>query len=365
MIIKEFIERFVKNTLGRKTKEGAWAVIKLGDMDVLQYTPSDQPNEHEQIACRLQDGSVLSNANQLIFVGRIIAWGHECHKWNSRQEPEQQWLEEAGAIPIPFTLFKETNTDIRDFSWVVKPIAETVVIKEDRWDDRAQGMRLQDIPRHFSGACIFNIGKDTYLFDIDRQELEHNIFNPFLTKLPHHVVSVKEAYDRLIPDEVRDAQKKGIVVKRQGEFFFIKHSEECPVTVEFTDEEKQILRFPPSRFGFDLTEVIRMYNDEDHEPYPDDEYVATPKMSEFQEAALRYQCVRDKKNDIIVKKGTLGKSTTGSHTVEKYVKEGGVTYVSGTVKQDRRQHGDLMLEGWYRVAPNTGVLSWTITGEID
>lgn len=360
MITKEFIERFVKNTLGKKTKEGTWAVVKLGDMDVLQYTPSDQPNEHEQVACRLPDGSVLSNANVLIYVGRRFAWGQESRKWGVRQEPEQQWLEEAGAIPIPFTLFKETNTDIRDFSWVMKPIAETVIIKEDRWDNRTQGMRLQDIPRHFSGACIFKIGNDTYLFDIDRQELEHNIFNPFLTKLPHRVVSVEEAYDVLIPDEVRDAKKKGVAVKRQGEFFFIKHSEECPVTTELTDEEKQILRFPPSRFGFGLAEVFKTYNGEDHEPYPDDEY--TIKMSEFQEAALKYKYASDKKNNTTSKKGSLGKSATGSHTVDKYVKYDEVTYVSGTVKQDRRQHRDLVLEGWYKVVPNTGVLSWTITG---
>lgn len=364
MITKEFIEGFVKNTLGRKTKEGTWSIVKLGDLDVLQYTPSDKPNEHEQVACRLPDGSVLSNANVLEFVGRRFVYGYERSKWGTRQEPEQQWLEGAGAIPIPFTLFKESNTDIRDFSWVIKPVAETVIIKEDIYDYRTNKNIQIDTPRHFIGACIFKIGSDTYLFDIDRQELEYNIFNPFLTKLPRYVLSVNEAYDVLIPDEVKDAIKKKIDVKRQGEFFFIRHSKECPITVELTDEEKQILRFPPSRFGFGLEEA-GIYRHNDFEPYPDSDGWSTIERNKFQEAALRYKKVRNKKIDSTPKKGTLGKSATGSHTVDKYIQIDEITYVSGTIKQDRRQHHDLVLDGWYKVVPNTGVLSWTITGDID
>jgi hypothetical protein len=64
-------------------------------------------------------------------------------------------------------------------------------------------------------------------------------------------------------------------------------------------------------------------------------------------------------------RGELGKSASGSHMVEKYVKDGETVYASGKISQVRRQHADLVLEGWYEVRANMGTFSWTITGAID
>jgi hypothetical protein len=370
MIVREFIEDYVKGTLGKKTVCGRWSIINWGNMDVLQYTPSDKPDEHERIAYKLQDGSVLSNANQLTYVGRRFAWGHESSHWGRTEEPEQEWLQRAGAVPLPFTLFDEVpEMDVRDFEWILKPTAERI---KEIIPPAYKGDQARERIRHFSGACLFAIGKDTYLFDIDRQEIEkHGIFNAFLTKLPKKVSTIQEAYDILMPDEVKSANAKGIEVQRQGEFFFIKHSDECPVKPDLTDAEMNVLRHPPSRIGFGIEPVggRRMaFVSDDRAPFADiddTEKLDTPEKRAFQKEALEYSRVLHKYNETSAQPGTLGKSASASHEVEKYLKVGEDVYASGIVKQSRRQHGDLLLNGWYKVLANTGTISWTITGNID
>jgi hypothetical protein len=362
--VKGFINAFAMNTLGKKTVHGRWSVVGLdNNVEALTYTPSDYPKEHEDLAYRLPDGSVLSNANQLEYIGRRFAWGYERNKYGGRQEPEQRWLELDGAVPLPFTLFNEVpGMDITKFSWICKPVPETV--KEIIPPVYSGDMPKENI-RHFSGACLFAIGDSTYLFDIDRQEIEkHGIFNAFLTKLPSRVETIKDAYDVLIPDEVRTAIVNGADVQRQGEFFFIKYSDKCPVESDLTDEEKHILKFPPSRLGYGVGGGARDMPS-DRQPFKDDVILDTPEKVEFQVEALKYKRVFDKYSLTAPKAGTLGKSATGSHSVERYIQVDKDVYASGRIEQNRRQHGDLILNGWYKVFANTGTLSWTITGDID
>jgi hypothetical protein len=365
MTAQEFIVGFVKGTLGRKTKHDRWSIIRWGNMDVLQYTHPDNPDLPEHFAYKLQDGSIISNANRLEYIGRKYAWGREVDSRRTRVE-EQEWIEDAGSVPIPFTLFKEAMMDVRDFSWVVKPVAEDVMIS--RPPVYGEGKEWVKEPRHFSGACIFAIDKEMYLFDIDRQEIqEHNIFNPFVTKLSQQVKTILEAYDILMPDEVKKAIADGIDVKRQGEFFFIKCFDTSPIRVELTTEETAILRNPPSRFGYGITENTPRfeYASADRSPFEKDVNLDTPEKKEYQKAALKYKKVADKYAVGLSKPGTLGKSATGSHSVEKYIKLEEDTYASGKISQNRRQHGDIYLTGWYKVVANTGTISWTITGDID
>lgn len=362
MEVQEFIEGFVKNTNGKKHVCGRWSTDMLGEIERLIYSPSDVPDIHEMIAYRLKDGSVISNANQLEYVGRTFAWGHERTRYNGEDLPEQRWLVGAGAIPLPFTLFNEVpDVDVRNFSWIVKPVAEKVTEMIDN------GYKQPRIPhiRHFSGACLFAIGDSVFLFDIDRKEIaENGIFNPFLTKLPKRVETVAEAYEILEPNVVKQAIRDGIEVQRQGEFFFVKHSDVCPLTPDLTKEEFQIIRYPPSRRGYGITGD--RYGDSDAKPLDaNSDALETSEGREFQTAALRYQEIYKRYVSQSPKEGRLGKSSTGSHGVEKFLKLGDDTFVSGKVTQARRQHGDLYLKGWYKVYPNTGTLSWTITGKID
>jgi hypothetical protein len=384
MLVDEFIEGYIKNTLGKKTVCGNWSVLNWGLMDTLRYTKTEIKEDryydydkrtyiyhepeikkyHEDIAYRLNDGSILFNSNRLKYATKY-AYGNRLNRWGNEPEQCQLILEKNGAIPIPFTLFEETNTDVRDFSWIVKPVPETLKVLQTR--GLSYNQKPYPIDRHFSGACVFSINDDQYLFDVDRQEIEnHLIFNPFVTKLPSKVKSIKEAYEVLMPDEVKKAISDKKEVLRQGEFYFIKVSDNCPVQPILSEEEKEILKFPPSKIGYGIQGNERLtWISDDRSPYEKEEELTTTAHKDFQKKAIAYKAVFDKFEGTQTRPGSLGKSTTGSHNVEKYVKDKEITYVSGTVKQNRREHGDLLLTSWYKVIANTGVISWTITGDID
>lgn len=378
MKVSEFLKAYMTSSLGKKTTEGNWKVINWGHMDTLQYWPSDEPGKYENIAYRLPTGEVLLNANRLKYAGRVFAWGREA-RWatGNNQTKIQRYLEQLGAISLPFTLFDETGLDVRDFEWVHKPVGETITVKEERGY-----MNMVDVQRHFSGACVFKIGENFYLFDIDRKELEESkIFNAFIVELPEPVDNVIEAYEALMPREVNNAIESGIEVKRQGEFFFVKVSEECPLKKDISPGDLQILRFPPSRYGFGIpygnSKSMRdrgnrtpdyEWTKDDRDPIGGEEgieLVLTPLEEEFQKAAKAYKEARKRYDEIIPRGGTLDTGISSSHTVERYVKDGDNTYVNGTVSQTRREHKDLNLLGWYKVFPNRAVKSFTIRGEID
>ena len=362
--VYEFMEKFVAGTLGKKTKEGRWKVERDNGVEFLIYHPlrADLPvGTTETLACRLVDGTVLVNANRMRYIGAKCAYGKMVRPQVKTEE--QGYLERCGAVPIPFTLFGEANMNIAQFVLVTKPHEEYVTAH------RPFSSRVDHY--HFSGACVFCIGENYYLYDIDRKELdEHKIFNPFLTNLPRPVYSIEEAYDALIPDEVRNATTMGIDVKRQGEFFFIKVSDSCPVEPPMTEEEEQIIRYPPSRYGFGLVVNGREFTwlHDDIKPFNQDRAL-TETEAIFQEAALKYRNVREKYDRTIPRTGTIrvndgSRSTSHSATLT-VTDNNNTTYVSGIIKHSGRQHGDLNLDGWWKVVPNTAIVSFTITGDVD
>lgn len=40
-------------------------------------------------------------------------------------------------------------------------------------------------------------------------------------------------------------------------------------------------------------------------------------------------------------------------------------YVSGIIAHRGRQHGDLKIDGWWKVVPNMAIASFTIVGDVD
>lgn len=369
--VGEFIEGFVKGTVAENKVHGNWSTYWFGGLVVLKYTSrrvnryNSTEIESEIVAYRFPDGSVISNANQLRYVERQYAWGSEVHRWSGNQTKTQRMLEDLGATPVAFTLFTESGLDARDFSWVVKPVKEnvTVLIKHTRYTPAGTNeVYLEPTTRHFVGACIFAICEEHYLFDVDRQELEHGIFNAFVTKLATRETSIKEAYNSLVPEYVAKCILDGKDVKRQGEFYFIKVSDTYPVKVTLTKEQWEVLKYKPSLYGFRLS--TDPTSRDDIKLFPNTTEL-TPLEREYQEAALRYTTVLNLVSKGISKRGSLGKSASGSHTVEKYLEDAGKIYASGKISQDRREHADIILEGWYEVQANTGTFSWTIIGDID
>lgn len=119
---------------------------------------------------------------------------------------------------IPFEVVEQAGLNIEDLKVIEYGGQETFRVK-------SRSFRNLDeiVDRHFAGSCLFHVGDKCFLFDVDRQEIQNNIFNPFLSELPKtkKVWSIEEAYDLLKPDKVKIAELNGLEVKRQGEWFFI------------------------------------------------------------------------------------------------------------------------------------------------
>jgi hypothetical protein len=373
--IPEFIKAFTEGKVKNLEQFRTYQVYEYGDLFVLQYKNPNGINRYtgkkvtteEVLAYRFPDGSCICNANQIRSAGHGTIYGTTDREGENTL---QKLLQTYGAVPIPFTLFTESKLDVRDFAWVCKPVPETVTVKitEQVYNRETQLYEdvVKNIDRHFVGAAVFKIENEVFFFDIDRQELDHGIFNAFITKLPAVARTVKEAYDLLMPDEVKTAVENGVDIKRQGEFFFVKVSDECPSeATPLTKEDKTVLKCKPSRFGYmEPGEIDRNTITYEHLKFPESE-LTTPDRIAFNKALDKYQEVVSKITARFPKQGTLGKSSSSSHHVGRYIEFEGSVYASGRVEQSRRQHADLMLNGWYKVIPNTGVFSWTITGRVD
>lgn len=360
MYNNDFIEAFVKGTLGKKRTNSSWKVVDYPDgAQELRYYPTESGMKisdgkgvfiYETLGYRSPDGITIYNAARLAYIGTHMAWGSRTRNWG--QCDQQRDIEKAGAIGIPFTIFRDVP--ITGFKFIHKPIAEQIQVAADTWKDGKKVVIMR--PRHFVGAAIFNVGDNNYLFDIDRNELKNGIVNPFVVLLPKPCTTVEEAYDSLIPEEIKQATTP---VYRQGEFFFVFVSDESPVITDLTDEEWEILKYKPMRIGF-TRQAERMFMD-DVEYHENN---LTPEQQAFNDAHARYDEVRNKLDSINPASGSID-GGSGSHRADKIIQSEGNIYVSGKISHTRREHGDLILEGWYKVVKNNAVKSITVRGEID
>lgn len=252
----------------------------------------------------IQDGTTyyLGNSSRLNAVGTSVAFGKRTRTWGA-SEP-QRILESMGIPMLPFQAFNQAGLKVVNTKILEQSGAETVKRKTGTNKDKSP--KYENV--HFTGASLFQNGNSYFLFDIDRVEIAHGIFNPFIVELPREVKSISEAYDSLIPLEVRTAKIEGKEVLRQGEHFFIKVADSNKYKAD-----SEISRFSDKR--------------------------------EFKEARLSAQGNRD-------------------HVCSFYNEKSGL--VSGFVKHQGREHLDLDLtSGWYKPVPNTAVKAFTITGDID
>lgn len=140
------------------------------------------------------------------------------------QKDPQERAEEYGAVPVPFeTVVEMANLNLAKVVVLDWTGAERMFIPPvGRYYQYTNSVSSFDIiNRHFAGAVVLRIEDKYFLFDTDREELKYHNFNPFFTQLPCAVKNVSEAYQALMPVEVKDALAKGLAVLRQGEFFFV------------------------------------------------------------------------------------------------------------------------------------------------
>lgn len=243
----------------------------------------------------------LGNSSILPNIGRSVNWGNE--RLNRSRTEIQTRL--SVLIPmLPFGAFIEAGLDLFKTKIIEQGPEETVTRTREVYNNKTRKMDkvLEDV--HFTGASVFNVEDKYFLFDIDRREVKHKIFNPFIVELVGPVSTVKEAYESLKPQEVKDAESKGLEVKRQGEWFFI------------------------------------------------------PLKETFEPVKNR--------NDGKDSMGNLRASNNRPNYVSKYHgTHAKIIAVSGIVEHSGREHAKLMLKGWYKPVPNTSVKSFTITGDVD
>lgn len=158
------------------------------------------------------------NANRLLY-GNMSA----------EQLRPQVAAEAAGAVPVPFENVVSKSggagLDLARLQIVDWAGSENMVIPPVKRGRQWTG-DFYVIKRHFAGALVLRVEDKYFLFDADREELTHCGFNPFFTQLPAPANNVAEAYNLLMPAEVRQAVDQGVEVMRQGEFFFIRASDD-------------------------------------------------------------------------------------------------------------------------------------------
>lgn len=264
------------------------------------------------IALRLESGEVIGNSSILELIGRNVSFGRESL---NRSIVEVQTRISQLITMIPFGVFIEANLNLNKFKVLARGSEESILRKIPNPKYNDYDAKAKNLPKfleetvHFTGASLFDVDGKIFLFDIDRREVEHKIFNPFLVEIPKQVSTIEDAYQSLKPIEVLEAEAKGLKVLRQGEWFFV------PVSGEF--------------------EAMRDPNRWD--------------KKEFVPLTLRAGMNRPNS----VSKYSVIDGGAGGHVVSGYVEHSG------------REHAKLILNGWFKAIPNTSTRSFTITGDVD
>jgi hypothetical protein len=269
---------------------------------------------------------VVGNSSALGLIGRYVSYGNEVV---NRDETEVQRRLSVLVPMIPFSVFQQAGLDIRKLRIVARGKEETITRKRHngKFDKQHNPIMIEETV-HFTGSSLFKVDGSLFLFDIDRREIGHKIFNPFLVRLPQPVTTIEDAYESLKPQEVKDAEAKGLEVKRQGEWFFIPVDKETARKLDNIEEHNPecmkslTLSAGPNRPNY--ARGIQMHRG-----------AAVPDESE---ARWTDRSKRDKASEFFCK---------------------------GKVEHSGREHAALLLKGWYRALPNTATESFTITGDID
>lgn len=261
-------------------------------------------------------------------------------------------LELAQLVPmIPFSVIQQANLDLTKYAELDAGPEETLYRKTSRTqmtEGDMQNLRrdkslreftakavesyryttdkqkLYDVtylqPQHFAGARLFRIADRRFLLDVDRGELKHGIINPFLVELKESVSTISEAYESLKPQSVKDAESRGLIVQRQGEWFFI----------------------PVSQLRERQAQKIADANTERSKANGDNRFGIESANN-----------------------GILRAGNNRPNRVETFVEISGNYFCKGIVSHTGREHADMLLKSFHEAVPNTSISSWTITGDVD
>jgi hypothetical protein len=170
----------------------------------------------------------LGNSDILPLVGRTVAYGRVTE--NRSETDIQRVMKSRGFVMLPMSAF--VSADFSTYQSIED--GATLHYQEDQYNWRND--KGSAVARTFGGAKLFKLDGKTYLFDIDRDQVNRHHTNIFLTELPTSVGSIADAYESLKPKAVLDAEAKGSNVRRHGPVFFI--PVDAPIIPYLTIEEK-------------------------------------------------------------------------------------------------------------------------------
>ena len=341
---------------------------EVWNKETMSYEKDPDPQKNV-IAIRTKQGKLLGNASILPLVGQTCAWGKT--QSNYRQTTIQKLMEKSGRFQmVPFNVMEEANLDMDSFETLEESGAETIErnrenpayndYKANQAEQNGEEYKIpKEIPEktHFIGSQLFSVSGTKFLFDIDRVELKHGIFNPFLVQIPdaeNQIDTIEKAYQSLIPAEVQQAMNEGLDVKRQGEWFFI--PTHFDPTVRPPEDEQEIIT--------DQERVMmKVLNNNSFGSAKDDLRFL---WGEEVFARIENLNVLDREGDPYEAKiFELRAGKNRPNRAEFGINRDGVSYVMGDISHTGREHKTIKLGSWHTAQPNTAISSFTITGDID
>lgn len=153
-----------------------------------------------------------------ITFDNILFWQEDSRKWIYKDTETGRYYEEYHKG------WGEAQVD-RTSEWHTGSFEDKLA--ENEWTPPKQGQFVPTYRRdgdakerfvsgtwHVLGVVVLNWKNEFYLCSLDEGSY-------FVSQLPRQPKSVKDAFESLKPDEVKRAIRKGVEVKRQGEWFFI------------------------------------------------------------------------------------------------------------------------------------------------
>lgn len=192
---------------------------KTVGLDGYLIKPDVVTQNNKTVAFRDSKGAVFLNSEML----NISNFERE---FLGGQSLIQKNIREVAKYSIPFNILEAANLDLKD----------TEVLEQGSESDHDIGgvgnFGSGTERRHFTGALLLSNHGRKFLMDIDRQEIKYGIFNAFFVEVTGSVNTIKEAYESMKPQSVKDAEKQGVEIKRQGEWFFIATDKTLTVPTE-------------------------------------------------------------------------------------------------------------------------------------
>jgi hypothetical protein len=297
---EKIVNHFLKNSEPKQVGQ-----FVTNGKTLVYVRASDKIIKRDLIALKINNKLIIGNSSILRNVE--TKFGR-----NNRRETEIQRLLALKVPMLPFNVFQEAKLDINKLEVLDEGPQEKIVRKTIKWNSKKKDNEEVDETIHFTGSKLFKIDDRVFLFDIDRNEVKHKIFNPFLVELTDKTVSkIKDAYESLKPQLVKDSEKKGLEVKRQGEWFFV------PVKLKKDFVNEHWKKEPNWQSKMEYPRMVLQAGQN------------RPNYAEFGFKAFD------------------------------------TNYVKGIVSHSGREHNDLLLNNWYIAIPNTSTTSWQITGDID